>query len=62
MILTPLAAKPTMPRKIVNRVDSKSLELLGMTIFLPQGAIMDFQFENIGINRRIDPEVFRAGN
>lgn len=58
--LQPLIPKPSLPRKIVNRVAAKSLELLGMEISLPQGGTMAFDFTNIVINQRIGTDVFPA--
>jgi len=60
VILTPLAPSPTLPRKIENRVDAKSLTLLGMTITMPQGAAMEFAFENPRRNQPLDKAVFTA--
>jgi outer membrane lipoprotein-sorting protein len=60
--LQPLVPKPSLPRKIVNRVDARSLELLGMEISLPQGGTMKFEFQNIDINQRIGADVFSAGD
>jgi outer membrane lipoprotein-sorting protein len=60
VILTPLAPSPTLPRKIENRVDAKSLALLGMTITMPQGATMEFALENPLRNKPLDPAVFSA--
>lgn len=58
VILTPLAPSPTLPRKIENRVDAKSLALLAMTITIPQGAVMEFVFENPRRNQTIEKGVF----
>jgi len=58
VILTPLAPAPTLPRKIENRVDAKSLTLLGMTITMPQGAAMEFVFENPRRNHPVESGVF----
>jgi hypothetical protein len=60
VILAPLAPSPTLPRKIENRVDAKSLALLGMTITMPQGAAMEFVFENPLRNQPLDKAVFAA--
>ena len=60
VILTPLAPSPTLPRKIENRVDAKSLALLGMTITMPQGAAMEFVFENPLRNKPLETGVFMA--
>ena len=60
VILTPLTPSPTLPRKIENRVDAKSLALLGMTITLPQGAVMEFVFEKLRRNQPLDPAIFSA--
>jgi len=60
VILTPLAPSPTLPRKIENRVDAKSLALLGMTITMPQGAAMEFVFENPLRNQPLETGVFTA--
>ena len=60
VILTPLSPSPTLPRKIENRVDAKTLALLGMTITLPQGATMEFVFENSRRNQSLDPGIFSA--
>ena len=58
VILTPVAPSPTLPRKIENRVDAKSLALLAMTITMPQGAAMEFVFENPLRNQTIEKGVF----
>jgi hypothetical protein len=60
VILTPLAPSPTLPRKIENRVDANSLALLGMTITMPQGAAMEFVFENPLRNQPLETAVFTA--
>jgi hypothetical protein len=60
VILTPLIHSPTLPRKIENRVDAKSLALLGMTITMPQGAAMEFVFENPLRNHPLATAVFTA--
>jgi hypothetical protein len=49
-----------MPKKIENRVDPDSLALLGMTITMPQGAAMEFVFENPLRNQPLETGVFPA--
>lgn len=58
VVLTPLVPSPNLPRKIENRVDAKSLALLSMTLTMPQGAVMEFVFENSRRNQPVDPAVF----
>jgi len=58
VILTPLAPSPTLPRKIENRVDAKSLALLAMTITMSQGAALEFVFENPRRNQPVEPGIF----
>ena len=60
VILTPIKPSPTLPRKIENRVDAKSLALLGMTITMPQGAAMEFVLENPRRDQPIGTGVFSA--
>lgn len=59
VLLTPRGASPNLPRKIETRVEAQSLLLLGMTITMPQGSIMDFAFENPRCNEALDPGVFK---
>jgi outer membrane lipoprotein-sorting protein len=58
VVLTPLVPSPNLPRQIENRVDAKSLALLSMTLTMPQGAVMEFVFENPRRNQPVDPSVF----
>jgi outer membrane lipoprotein-sorting protein len=60
VVLTPATASPSMPKKIENRVDPDSLALLGMTITMPQGAAMEFVFENPLRNQPLETGVFPA--
>lgn len=62
VILTPLAPSPALPRKIENRVDAKSLDLLGMTVTMPQGNGMEFFFENSRRNQPVEPSIFAAAS
>jgi outer membrane lipoprotein-sorting protein len=58
VVLTPLVPSPTLPRQIENRVDAQSLALLSLTLTMPQGAVMEFVFENPRRNQPLDPAVF----
>lgn len=58
VVLTPLVTSPTLPRKIENCVDAKTLSLLSMTITMPQGASMEFVFEKPRQNQTLDPGIF----
>jgi outer membrane lipoprotein-sorting protein len=60
VILTPLTPSPTHPQKIESRVEAKTLALIGMAITMPQGATIEFVFENLRLNKPVEPAVFSA--
>lgn len=60
VVLTPHLSVANLPRKIENRVDAKSLALLGMSITMPNGATINFEFEKSLRNQTIDPKIFES--
>lgn len=60
VVLTPLMPSATLPRKIENRVDTKTFALLGMIITMSQGTSMEFVLENPRRNQPLDPDIFSA--
>jgi outer membrane lipoprotein-sorting protein len=58
VVLTPTATGGFQPERIENIIDARSMQLRSLSITLPRGAIMRFDFSNPRRNQPLPPDAF----